>query len=82
MTATLMPPAVSSADALKIAEMDAAPVYGDLTRFDVEVELHDDGWHVEYRLRQPKGSRFLVGGYPCYTIDATTGAILDKKYYQ
>ncbi len=82
MPATSTPPAVSSGDALKTAESDAAAFYGDLSRFRIEIGLEDDGWHIEYRIRQPKGSRFMTGGGPWYVIDATTGAILDKKYYQ
>ena len=71
-------PVVSRQQAIAIAEADALPVYGDLTDLTLEVALHDDGWHVEYWVRKPR----VAGGGPHYVIDATTGAIVSKKYYQ
>ena len=63
---------------LRIAREDAERVYKDLERFRITLYLEPDGWHVEYRLNKP----FVAGGGPYYLIDATTGAILSKKYYQ
>jgi hypothetical protein len=76
------PPTVASHQALAIAEADALPVYKDLRPYRIDVWLGDDGWHVEYHVRRTPERRFLTGGGPHYIIDATTGAILSKKYYQ
>ena len=81
-TAVLAPARISCDQALAVAHADAvtAPIYEDLSRHKVVVRLEDDGWHVEYWFRGE--GRFHTGGGPWYVIDATTGAILDKKYYQ
>jgi hypothetical protein len=79
MPATVARPTISRQEAIAIAEADAVPVYGDdLLHLTLEVVLGDDGWHVEYHMRKPR----WAGGGPHYVIDATTGAILSKKYYQ
>jgi hypothetical protein len=79
MSTTVVRPTVSRQQAIAIAEADAAPVYGDdLLHLTLEVSLQDDGWHVDYELRKPR----WAGGGPHYVIDATTGAILSKKYQQ
>ena len=76
------PPAVSSAEALAIATADARQAYrGNFGRFRIEISLEDDGWHVVHLIHQRNGSR-IAGGGPHYVIDATTGAIVSKKYYQ
>lgn len=80
MTATLSPPVLSCDRILSIAHADATSAYPDLTRHRVEIHLESDGWHVEYLFRGD--GRFHTGGGPVYLIDAETGAILDKKYYQ
>ena len=68
-----------SADrALGIAQADALRAYHDLTPYRVTLALEDDGWHVDYGLTQ----RSRKGGGPRYVIDATTGAILAKRYEQ
>ena len=82
MSTTLTTPPVTSDQALRIAEADAATTYENLNRFRIEISLEDDGWHVKYRIKQPTGSRFLTGGGPHYVIDATTGAIVNAKYFQ
>lgn len=71
-------PAISSHRALAIAEADALPVYQDLSPYRIEIKLEADGWHVEYRIKKPR----VAGGGPHYVIDATTGAIVSKRYYQ
>lgn len=71
-------PVVSSHQALAIAEADALTVYEDLSPYRIELWLDVEGWHVEYRIKKPR----VAGGGPFYVIDATTGVILSKKYYQ
>ncbi len=81
MTTAVVAPAVSSDQALRIAQADGILAYGDLTRFRVEITLEVDGWHVKHFIQQRNGSR-IAGGGPHYVIDATTGAIVSKTYYQ
>ena len=69
---------VSRQQAIAIAEADALPVYGNLNDLTLEVELCEDGWHVDYWLRKPRHA----GGGPHYVIDIATGAITFKKYTQ
>jgi hypothetical protein len=69
---------VSSHQVLSIAEADAIRAYKDLSPYRIEVYLESDGWHVEYRIKKPR----VAAGGPWYIIDATTGAIVSKKYYQ
>jgi hypothetical protein len=78
MTVLTTEPAVSCDQALAIAQVDAAKVYEKLWRFRIEVELESDGWHIAYRIREKR----VAGGGPHYVIDAATGAIVSKKYYQ
>lgn len=78
---TLVAPAartITAAQAVAVAEADALGAYGDLSLYRVEVTPTPDGWRVCYQLHQPR----TAGGGPHYLIDTTTGAILDKKYYQ
>ena len=82
MTTTLAAPTVTSDQALKIAQADGVQAYGNLTRFRVEITLEDDGWHVKHFIQQRNGSRFLTGGGPHYVIDAATGDIVRKTYFQ
>ena len=65
-------------EVLRIAREDAERVYKDLARFRISLYLEPDGWHVEFRHGKP----FVAGGGPFYVIDALTGAIVSKKYYQ
>ena len=78
MSAIASEPTISCDQALAIAQADAATAYDKLWRFRIEVELEADGWHIAYRLREKR----VAGGGPWYVIDATTGAIVSKKYYQ
>ncbi len=64
--------------ALKVAREDAEAVYRDLTRYWIRVVLEQDGWHVDYELRDPRAR----GGGPHYVIDAASGQILSKRYEQ
>ena len=79
-TTILTTPTISGARAIAIAEADALPMYGDyLYTLVLEMSLHDDGWHLAYT---PKKQGYRTGGGPQYVIDATTGEIVSKKYYQ
>ncbi len=63
---------------LAIAQADAARVYRDLSPYRIQLVLEDDGWHVDYELKNPK----LKGGGPHYIIDVHTGDIISKRYEQ
>lgn len=69
---------MSSDDVLSIAQQDAETVYRDLSDRKIVLALQPDGWHVDYELTDP----LSAGGGPHYLIDATTGAILAKRYDQ
>jgi hypothetical protein len=69
---------LAGAQALAIAQADAARVYRDLSPYRIQVVLEDDGWHVDYEVKNAK----LKGGGPHYVIDAHTGAIISKRYEQ
>jgi hypothetical protein len=76
------PPVIPSHRALAIATADAEKMYvGNFGRFRIEITLEDDGWHIAHLIHQRDGSR-ITGGGPHYVIDATTGEIVSKKYYQ
>ncbi len=64
--------------ALTIAQADALTAYRDLSGYRIQLVLEDDGWHVDYELKDPK----LKGGGPHYVIDAVSGVILSKRYEQ
>lgn len=64
--------------ALAIAQADAVQAYRDLSSYRIQLSLEDDGWHVDYELKDPK----LKGGGPHYVIDANSGAIVSKRYEQ
>jgi hypothetical protein len=79
ITATTTP-LVSRQQAIGIAEADALPMYGNyLHTLVLEMCLHEDGWHLKY---SPQRQGFRTGGGPHYVIDATTGEIVSKMYYQ
>ncbi len=71
-------PLLTCDKALEIARLDAEKVYRDLDRYRIQITIETDGWPIEYWLKNPRAQ----GGGPHYVIDATTGAILSKKYYQ
>jgi len=70
--------ALSGGQALAIAQADAIRAYRDLSPYRIQLVLEDDGWHVDYELKNPQ----LKGGGPHYLIDAHTGAIMSKRYEQ
>ena len=57
---------LASDDALRIARLDAEKAYRDLSPYRVFVDLNDDGWHVDYELK----NRHSNGGGLHYVIDA------------
>jgi len=63
---------------LAIAQADASRVYRDLAAYRIQLVLEEDGWHVDYDLKDPR----LKGGGPHYVLDAQTGAIVSKRYEQ
>ena len=63
---------------LTIAQADASRAYRDLSLYRIQLVLEDDGWHVDYELKDPR----LKGGGPHYIIDAHTGTIVSKRYEQ
>jgi hypothetical protein len=64
--------------ALHIAHQDAQRAYRDLSPYRILIALEDDGWHIDYEMKDRKRN----GGGPHYLIDASTGAILSKRYEQ
>jgi uncharacterized membrane protein YkoI len=77
-TQQLRSQSISCDQALKIAQADAAGVYGDLSDYRITVFLGPEGWHVDYELAQLG----VAGGGPHYVIDSETGRILSKRYEQ
>jgi hypothetical protein len=71
-------PALSSDEVLKLACLDAEKVYRDLTPYRISLALEDDGWHIDYELKEPG----LNGGGPHYVIDPLSGAIISRRYEQ
>ena len=69
---------LAAAQALAIAQADAAQAYRDLSGYSIRLGLEEDGWHVDYELKDPR----LKGGGPHYVIDHLNGAILSKGYEQ
>ncbi len=69
---------ISCDQALRIARTDAESAYRDLSIYRIAISLEENGWLVDYELKDPE----LQGGGPHYVIDARTGAILAKRYEQ
>lgn len=69
---------ISCDQALRIARTDAESAYRDLSIYRIAISLEENGWLVDYELKDPE----LQGGGPHYVIDAGTGAILSKRYEQ
>jgi hypothetical protein len=70
--------AISPDRALAAAHADAMKIYRDLSPYRIHLSLEEDGWHVDYELRNEK----LKGGGPHYLIDPRDGEILHKRYQQ
>jgi hypothetical protein len=71
-------PVVSADQALTVAHADAQKAYRDLTNYRIRIALEEDGWHIDYDLKNPTWK----GGGPHYVIDAASGAIRSKRYDQ
>lgn len=71
-------PVIASDEALRIARLEAEKAYRDLSNYRVAVVLEEDGWHVDYELKNPNSN----GGGPHFVIDGTTGRIVAKRYEQ
>jgi hypothetical protein len=71
-------PVIDGPRALAVAQADALQAYRDLSWFRVQVVQEEDGWHVDYEVKNPRHK----GGGPHYVIDPMTGAILSKRYEQ
>ena len=71
-------PIIAQDQALTIAQADAVKAYRDLSGYRIQIVLETDGWHIDYDLKNPR----LKGGGPHYVVDASTGAILSKRYEQ
>jgi hypothetical protein len=72
------PGAIAADRALAIAQADATTAYRDLSPYRIRLDLEDDGWHIDYELKDPKRK----GGGPHYVIDRSTGVIISKRYEQ
>jgi hypothetical protein len=69
---------LAGAQVLAIAQADALRVYRDLSPYRIQLVLEEDGWHVDYEMKDPR----LKGGGPHYVIDGLSGAILSHRYEQ
>jgi uncharacterized membrane protein YkoI len=69
---------ISREQAISIAERDARKAYRDLSPFKVEAMRKEDGWHVDFMLKD----EYADGGGPHYLIDAKDGRIIRKRYEQ
>jgi hypothetical protein len=72
------PQTLAADQALAVAQADAAAAYRDLSGYCIRLRLEEDGWHIDYDLKDPR----LKGGGPHYVIDRFSGAILSKRYEQ
>ena len=73
-----VPSHIASDQALRIARLDAEKTYRDLTPYRMQIEMHQDSWHVDFELR----NRQAQGGGAHYVIHAQTGEILSRRYEQ
>ena len=69
---------ITEARAREIAHDDARKVLPDLSGYKVQASLQDDGWHVDYELKETASQ----GGGPHYLIDSRDGKIIKKEYTQ
>lgn len=77
-TGSATSPTIAGDEALRIAQTDAVRVYRDLSMYRIQLTLEDDGWHVDYDLKDSR----LKGGGPHYVIDGITGAVRSTRYDQ
>jgi hypothetical protein len=76
MSVTAQP--ILADQALAVAQTDALRVYRDLSPFTIRLSLEQDGWHIDYELKDPRWK----GGGPHYVIEGNTGTIVSKRYDQ
>jgi hypothetical protein len=69
---------ITGEQAAQVARLDAEQAYKDLSPYRVTLALEDDGWHVDYELKDPQ----VNGGGAHYLIDQFTGQIVSKRYEQ
>ena len=63
---------------LAIAQAEASKAYRDLSVYRIQLVLEENGWHVDYELRDPN----LKGGGPHFIIDPQSGTIVSRRYEQ
>lgn len=61
-----------------VALGDARRIYRDLSVYNIELKKKGSVWEVMFTFKDVE----MDGGGPFYEIDAETGAILRKVYYQ
>ena len=71
-------PTIAGDEAQRIAQSDAGRVYRNLSAYRIQLALEEDGWHVDYELKNAR----LKGGGPHYVIDGIAGTIRSKRYDQ
>jgi hypothetical protein len=69
---------ISREEAISIAKKDARRAYRDLSPYNVEAMRENDGWHVDFVLKNDR----TEGGGAHYIIDARDGHIIKKRYDQ
>ncbi len=77
-TETPTVPIMTGDQALRIANADVAQVYRDLSGYALRLALEEDGWPVDYKLKDPRRK----GGGPHYILHWHTGVNLTKRYTQ
>ena len=63
---------------LAIAQAEASKAYRDLSVYRIQLVLEENGWHVDYELKDPN----LKGGGPHFIIDPHNGSIVSRRYEQ
>jgi hypothetical protein len=48
------PPLIPGDRALAIAQADPARAYADLSDYRIQLAMEDDGWHVDYELKETR----------------------------
>lgn len=69
---------LSKEEAIALTREDAAKAYGDLSGFEVDATRQEADWHVVYTLKD----KHAQGGGPEYVVDAHSGQIKSKRYWQ
>jgi hypothetical protein len=48
------PPVLAGDQVLAIAQADAVKTYRDLSSYRIQLVLEQDGWHVDFELKDPR----------------------------